>query len=251
MSGKQVYDDDIGLYAVIIAVIVAIFTLTQTLRRPLTTTNYVVNTNLYILLVILLVTLTMLVLDKYDLFNTVNIVPSTVAFIITIILVFAIAHVDIKQTVLRHVLWSLLVIDIAFLLFPAYEVTIESGVFWKILVTGIILIATLTYITTKYKGEVFGSWKTYLLLGAFVLVVYQLLDLMFFDRSDIEFKYKIYGLVGLILMSAFILYDTKNVYKRAEQSVASCNDAFNQLNCADYLSESLKLHFRYCWASTS
>ena len=237
--------NDVGLFAVIIAVIGVIFTLVLTTHKPLTVSGYIINTNLYILLVILLITLTIIVLDKYDLFNALNVIPSTVAFVISIILVFALATLDHKQIVLRHILWTLLVIDVAFILFPLFEEIKDTNALWKILTTAIILLITLTYITIKYKADIFNSFGSYLLIGLFALIIYQILNLVFPGRSENTYQ-KIYGIIGLILFAGFILYDTNNVYKRAEQAVLSCNDMANQLACADYISESLKLHFRYC-----
>lgn len=233
--------NDIGLFAAVIAIIGVIFALMSNTQKPLTPNDYVTNTYLYIILAILLCTLLMIIMDKYKLFNNLNSMAIFAVFIITIIVMCALYMIDRRHVVLRHILWVVFIAGIAIILFPIYDVAKQTSILWKSVITVIIVVLGLTYLASRLPRNYFNSWGSYLSIGLLALIIFELLDLIFSDNNSIYAHQKIYGIIGVILFSGFVLYDTNIIYQHADQTLMNCQGITNQLKCADYPSESLNL----------
>jgi len=231
--------NNIGLFATIISIVTVIFLLIRNTQKELTTNDYVVNTYLYILLAVLLCSFMIIIIDKYNLLNNINSMMLLSIFIITIIILSAMAMIDKRQIVLRHILWLIFIAAIAVILFPIYDFAKHTNILWKSIITVILLVLGLTYIASRFPRSFFESWGTYLLVGLSGLIIFEILDLIFTGSGT--GRQKIYGIIGIILFSGFLLYDTNQVYQHADSVVLDCQGITNQLKCTDYPIESLNL----------
>lgn len=239
-SPKNDYNN-IGLFSAIIAIMGVVFVLMRNTQKELTVNGYVVNTYLYVLLAILLCSFMIMIMDKYDLLNNINSMMMLCIFIITLLVLSAILMIDKRQVVLRHILWVIFLVGIAVILFPVYDFAKHTSILWKSVLTVIILILGLTYIASRFPRDYFQSWGIYLSVGLLGFIIFQVLDLIFSDPRDIYSRQKIYGIIGILLFSAFLLYDTNKMYLNAEENVIDCQGITNQIKCADYPGESLNL----------
>lgn len=228
---------DIGLFAAIIATIGVIITLFFNINKKLDKNTFILNTYMYILLAILLCVILIIIMDKYEFFHHINTISLLIVFVIAIIIIFALYYIGKEHYILRHILWLIFLVCISFILFPSYELAKNSDVLWKSLVTVIILVGIITYIASRYPRNYFNSWGIYLGMGLVALIIFELLDLLFGGNSPSRLK--IYGIIGVILFSGFILYDTDKIYQNADQTIQECQGINNQLQCADYPGVSL------------
>lgn len=235
------HNDNIGLFATLMAVLGVIIILARNTQRPLTVNNYVTNTYLYILLAILLCALVIIIMDKYHIFNNINAMTGLAIFIIVMVVMSAMLMLNKSFTVLRHVLWVIFIVGIAVLLFPIYDVAKQTSILWKCLITVIVLVLGLTYLASRLPRNYFQSWGSYLSIGLLALIIFEILDLIFSDSSTVYAHQKIYGIIGVVLFSGFILYNTNQVYEHAEDVVFYCEGINNQLKCTDYPGESLNI----------
>lgn len=234
-------NNNAGIFGAIIAIIGVIIALIFTTHKPLTSKLYVVNTYLYILLAILLCSLIILMMDKYNILKNINTMGILVVFIILIVVMCAMSMIDRKYVVLRHILWVVFIVCIAVILLPVYETAKYTDVLWKSLMTVIIIVLILTFIAAVAPRNYFRSWGTYLSIGLIALIVFEILDLIFSDKNSFFAHQKIYGIIGVLLFSGFVLYDTGNVYSHADDNVILCQGITNQYKCTDYPGESLGL----------
>lgn len=236
-------NDTVGLISVAIIIFGIIWYLSTNTQKQLTINDYVVNTYLYILLAIFVCIVVMMIIGDFNLEQYIinNNFVLLIVFIVSIIILVAMVMIDKRQYILRHVLWLLFIICIAIVLFPIYDIAKRTSILWKLIISVTLIVIVLIYIASKYPIDYFNSWGPYLIVGLFGLIVFQLLDFIFSDPTDLYKRQKIYGFIGVILFSGFILYDTKKIYQHAQPTIINCQKITNQLSCADYPQESLNL----------
>lgn len=231
----------IGLFGTVFAILGVIFILMRNTQKTITPNNYVVNSYLYILLAVLICSLMIMIMDKYNLLNNISSMMLFSVSILTVLVLSAMFVIDIRQVVLRHILWVIFLIGITVILFPIYSLAKHTNILWKSVITVIILILLLTYLTSRLPRTYFQNWATFLSIGLLGFIIFQLFDLIFSDLSGIYSRQKIYGIIGIILFSAFILYDTNKIYRNADIAQIQCKGITNQLQCTDYPAESVNL----------
>lgn len=236
-------DSDIGLFGTVIAVVAVIISLMYRLQKPLSVTDYVVNTYLYILLAILLCALMILIFDRYQLFDvrSFSSLKMFSLFILMILVLCGFMLISPRHTILRNGLWVAFIVLIAVTLYPLYEVTKASGVLWKSLVTVVILVLGLTLVASMVPEGFFNSWGPYLIMGLVGLIIFQVLDTLFSDPATVRGHFKVYAVIGILIFSGLVLYDTGRLYQNAKIVTALCPTPGEQLKCADYPGESLSL----------
>lgn len=207
------YKANIGLFAVIIAAIGAIFILMQNTRKKVIK-NYIVNTYIYILVAILLCSFIIILFDTYQILYDINSMIIIYVFIVMLLVLSAMNLIDKSCIILHHILWVIFIIGIAIIIFPIYNISKHTNILWKSLITVVILVLGLTYLASCLPKKYFKSWGKYLIYCLFGFVVFQVLDVVFIGPS-ID-RLKIYCVVGLILFSCFLLYDTNKIYEHTD-----------------------------------
>jgi FtsH-binding integral membrane protein len=77
----------------------------------------------------------------------------------------------------------------------------------KSIITVILIFGTLTIIAHYNEGK-FIQWGSYLILALFVLIIYGILEIIFYNGNNFFGKYDIYAIATIIIFSGLILYDT-------------------------------------------
>ena len=171
-------------------------------RKPLTSKMFVINTYGYVLAAILIVMMTILSMNinSYD----VNIMRVFAAFILSMICIFAMYSTNSK--IIKHIFWLSFVISMAVIMYPIYKKTVNDKTLPNVLITLAIITSILTLFVFFSERQRFVSWGGYLMCGLISLIIFHLLDILFFDPS--YKKLKIYGMITVVLFSGFLLYDT-------------------------------------------
>jgi len=237
-------NDDIGLFAVIISIAIVIIGLMFNTQKTLTPGIFVTNTYLYIILAILLLSLIIIVIDKYQLININNMngMMYFCVFIMTLLVLSAFTIIGNTNVILRNILWLVFIACMAVILYPIFDVTKSTGVFWKSIVTVIIIVLVLTMIASMVPEDFFNSWGSYLSIALLALIVFEIIDLLFSGPSGPPTGHiKIFAILAVIIFSGFLLYDTSRLYQNAKIATVQCAGQTNQLQCADYPGESLSL----------
>jgi len=230
-----------GLIGAIIGIVAVIGGIMYSTARPLTVNGYVVNTYLYILLAILLCTLTIIVMEKYG--WTQGVVGGGkmfAVFILAIIVLFGLGALGNKHPFLRNILWVVFVVLLGVMLSPVFNLATQFDVLWKSIITVVVLVLVLTFIASKVPDNYFDSWGMYLSFALLALIVFELLDIIFFDPGT-SGRYKIYAIIAIVIFSGFVLYDTKGVYKNGAIAADLCGGINGNKECVDYPSQSLGL----------
>lgn len=232
-------NENIGLFVAVLAIVGIIIALIVNTHKQLTPNNYVVNSYLYIILAILLVSFLILIMKKYNLGRHINSMAIFGVLILSIIVLFAMYMIDVRQTVLRHILWVVFIVCIAIIIFPVALSAEGADVLWKSIITVIIVVLLLTYIASRFPRDAFNSWGTYLSVGLVALIIFGIIDFILPGHSST--RAKIFGILIILLFSAYVLYDTNIIYQHAQIASYVCGNTTNQLTCADYPGESLAL----------
>ncbi|AYV80653.1 MAG: BAX inhibitor BI-1 [Harvfovirus sp.] len=234
-------NENLGLFGAILAIIAVMGTLMFTTGREVTVNNYVVNTYLYILLAILLCTLTIIAMNKYKIGENLGGWKMFGIFILLIIVLFGMQAVGRKHVFLRNVLWVVFIVLLGVILSPIFNLAVNTDVLWKSIITVVILVGVLTFIASRVPDNYFDSWGTYLSVALLALIVFEILDMLFFDPAT-SGRYKVYAVVAIVIFSGFVLYDTKNIYQNGKIAEAICNDKrIDRAECVDYPTQSVGL----------
>jgi FtsH-binding integral membrane protein len=99
------------------------------------------------------------------------------------------------------------------------------------------MVIVLTLISSFDKNKIFLSWGGYLFIGLSTLIVFELLDIIFFYQTT-GTRTKLYSMISIALFMGFVLYDTQLLQTRAVEVIKQCGQ---KVSCANYPVESLNL----------
>ena len=215
----------------------------NTTQKKLTTDGYVMNVYLYIILAILVASLAVVALDQYHILSISNYtgMKSLAMVVVIFVVLIALMMIDKKNALLRNILWLVFIIGMGIITLPIYQLSNQKNIVWKAVLTVIIIVIGLTVYASYQPLNYFDSWGTYLMVGLGALIVFQLLDYFFSDKTSMFSHQKIYAIIAIVIFSGFVLYDTKRIYQNAPRTVMDCQGQTNTLKCADYPGESLGL----------
>lgn len=203
--------------------------------EKLTESMFVTNTYLYVILAIMISALTIAIIEVTKFMPNILIL-----FMLSLIIIFAFIFVDKKNIVMRNMLFVAFAATMGAILYPTYELNGNSPIFANSAMAVLILVSVLTFITYQFPDNYFDNWGTILLGSLFTLIVFELLDIFFGDPFSSK-RYKLYAYAGLFIFSAYIMYDTKKIYQHAKTAKICTDIGGDNLVCADYPFESMKL----------
>lgn len=167
--------------------------------------NYVKNTYLYVCIALVILTLSVYYLDtkKTEVYSN-----QLVIFIFGILCIISIYSIDNK--IINHIFWVLFIVSMGYMLYPLYKEYKKSGIFYTTLFTTIAVTLVLSFYALKTNKN-FTGWGNYLFFGLLALILFQIIDL--FVNKDVVSpnRNKLYGCIGVILFSLFIVYDTNRL----------------------------------------
>ena len=218
----------IGILIALFGVLTMLF---FNLRKPLTVSNYVINTYTYIILALLIITLVVSILTYVGggLFWT-----AVCATFISLIVLFFIEN---KHVYLRHALWLIFVLSIGVIMSTTTLQIKDKSIIWKSIMTVIVLIICLTFIASFFSDDYFDSWGNYLFISLAGVIIFMLIDFLF-DYNGHFSRSKLLSIIIVIIFSGYVLYDTKKIKQHAIHVINSCGKVNS---CANYPVESLGL----------
>lgn len=162
--------------------------------------KFVRNTYFYVCLSFLICYLTLMYMENKDK----NVDSFIVPFIFSFVMLFLIYYIDDK--IFNHIVWVLFLISIAYFSYPIYKKHKEEGKLNSILLASSLVVLVVS-IYGYYTKKNLDSWGSYLLWGLIALIIFQLVDLFINKKRD-NTKENVYGYVGIVLFTMFLLYDT-------------------------------------------
>lgn len=211
---------------------------------PITVKQYVVNTYMYILLAMVLCSAELFALEKYDekYFEFYDNALKYVSIIIlTFVSMFTVLLVSKDKQLLKHIAWTLFVLCIGFLAYPAFKELRENNQINTILTTLIIVIIGFSWIAYNRPIGTFESWGSILFSLLAGLLIYESVDAIFFRNKTNELSFnrrtKIYSWIAIALFTAYLMHDTQKLNINAIEAIKSINDGVPYV--ADYPAESL------------
>lgn len=220
-----------------VATILSLLYIIYARQQPLTDKSYIINTYAYIVLGLLLAYGTSVFLDNYHLINPSSIWVILIAFIVSLISMFAIFYTSNNSPAMRHVLWLIFMVAMGTILFPIYEVNKMNNMLGKSMIITIAIVVALSIVAYTQPLGIFESWGPWLFAGLLILILVELGDLIFGENTNSRFK--IYSWVAIALFSGFILYDTQKLVIKIPEVISKCTNALKPHDCADYPLESL------------
>ena len=176
-------------------------------KQPLTQKRYMINIYGYIMTALIIISISVLILRKRGyIFSVQHLFAS---FIASLLIIMFINNTEIYG---QHILWFIYILMLSLMIYPLYTKTIRDGTTMTVLLTtfSIFFILSLyVYFTPEQKLNILG-WGKYLLFGLITLIIFQIISL-FTEKCMI----KTYAIVGVILFSGFILYDTNILLEKA------------------------------------
>ena len=206
----------LSLFGIIIIYLIVTGT-DNSASNPITAKRYITNIYMYILLGLIIVVSTVVTLDKYHSkpLNTLGIILLSFVSLITVL------TTNPSNTIVKHLAWVVFVGSIGFMSYPIVSLSLYNNTFKK-LMCGLMFILLLTsYISYSMPLGSFVSWSNGLFVILCGLIVFELMDLIFLDSGSdgsnlspnpgFLSRQKIYGGVGLVLFTGFLLYDTQQI----------------------------------------
>jgi len=252
MSELDKYSSSSTSYAigVLFALLCVIIYIIIKNNQHITSNIYVVNTYMYILLAVIICSLTILFMDYFH-FDGFNVFTIIITFVLLITIIFALALTDRSNILARHIMWLIFAIGVGVLLYPTYLFDIDRGILLSVLITLVVLIISLTLMAYYAPLHYFDGWGPILLLSLLGLIIFELADISisFFSGTSITAdRVRIYSIIGIIIFSGFIMYDTQRLRIDADDVLKCISQNSNDSNlvnvnliCADYPYKSLNI----------
>lgn len=228
------------LLLILICILVLVFGIYKNVQSQLTVSNYVITNYMYIFTAYLLYVLTNMTLEQDP--DSVLKVGSRLLpiLLLTMILLFALAFTPQPNQGLKHLLWLGFIILMSVMGHPIYMKAKEDKILTKVLLTLGVIFLSMSYVAYSNQLGFFDGYAPYLMMGLLGLIIFQSLDLIFADHSspNIKNRFWYYSLIGLVLFSGFLVYDTQKKIKEGLLLEKICK---HHLRCADYPTKSLDL----------
>lgn len=225
---------------IIICILSLIFGIYNNTSSKLTVNKYLITNYMYIFTAFLIYTMTNLFLEQ-DLNNVLRIGSKLMPlFILTILLLFGLVFTPQPNQGLKHLLWLGFIILLSVSGHPIYMKAKEEQILSKVLLSLGIIFISLSYVAYSNKLGYFDGYFPYLMFGLLGLIIFETLDLIFADYSskNIQKRFWYYSIVGIVLFSGFLVYDTQKKIKEGLLLEKICT---HHLRCADYPTKSLDL----------
>jgi FtsH-binding integral membrane protein len=173
------------------------------------------NVYIHILLGLIISSITALTIDKHT--NVIKKIDSYSgligSFILSMISLFMVMTAG-NNKFLQYFGFVVFMLSIGILIHPYVTLLKYNGKGVKIFLTLIAIIGILSLIAYKLPNMFIG-WGTYLMFGLMSLIIIEIIDLIFGSHEGIRSRSKLYGWVGIILFSGFILYDSQRLLEKA------------------------------------
>ena len=143
--------------------------------------------------------------------------------IVSIISLIGLNFVSINS-ITQIILFALFVTSLAFLISPLYYLGQQYGILGPCLMSVIALTLCLSFISYIKPELVSFSWRNVLWFSLIGLIILRI-SFLIFPKIASNQMVRLAGYFGIVLFSAYILYDTKLMRWRAEQ----CNRPYNYI----------------------
>jgi len=214
-----------------------IYIINSNIKEQLSERQYVLNTYLYILLAIIIIALSWSLLDKHPI-DISNVGSFVGLIILTFISLFAIFFIPKSNQILKNLVWTFFISLIGVMSYQAYQFGLENNTLYTTLIELLVIVGILSFIAYTQPIEIFNSWGKPLMWILTGLIIVEAIDLLFFNRQNLNNRSKIYSWIAVLLFSGFILYDTELIISNGKTITNMCPTKV-QLDCADYPVSSL------------
>ena len=202
--------------------------------KKLTPNIYVGQTYLYVLLALLIMSFFTSTFSQNNMqFGTVQFFLS---FILSLVALFCLFFISTGNPIIQHSVWLLFILCMSVIIYPLYQ-SLSSVDLFRNIMTIVVMMIILTFIAFSDKQKMFLSWGGYLFVGLSTLIVFEILDMIFFHQTT-NTRSKLYSIVGLAVFMGFVLYDTQRIQVNAVDVIKNCT---SNVSCANYPVESLGL----------
>jgi len=200
--------------------LLGIFTLITIVYRitlPLTSSDYIINVSLYILLGLTIAASTWKVLDKTNIsgLNNLGFIGILVMGIVGIIAFVKMLNTEPESYKLTHLYWITGIICFSIMMYRSYRRSIDDNILKYVLAALSLFILgamTIIHVVPNYD---FMKWQPQLLQCLWIMIGVQLFDLiylLFSGNTDGAIKrLKIYSIIDVVLFSGFMLVDFKQI----------------------------------------
>lgn len=218
--------------------IAVIFMIVSGVSAPLTANQYVFNTYMYILLEIIIVGGVWLSLDD----NQINLSGWNIVgcALLSFVSLFAIFSISPKSIVAKHTALAVFCISIGMVGYLTYQRNKYNLKLKKVFVSLIVVCGVLSLIAYQTPPNTTIGWMVPMMKVLCALIVVEIVDFLFFFNPKGNFitRFRIYNWIGVVLFSGFLLTDTHQLIRAANKISDLCGSS-NQLDCADYPTQSL------------
>ena len=225
---------------ILICILVLVFVIYKNIQSQLTVSNYIVTNYMYIFTAFLIYAMTNLTLEKDP--DSILKVGSRLLplFILTLVLLFALAVTPQPNQGLKHLMWLGFIILMSVMGHPIYMKAKQDQIMTKVLLTLGVIFLSMSYVAYSNQLGFFDGYMPYLMMGLLALIIFQTLDLVFADYSStgIKNRFWYYSLIGIVIFSGFLVYDTQ---KKVKEGIILEKICKHHLRCADYPTRSLDL----------
>lgn len=166
--------------------------------------TYIKNTYLYVCIALVILALSVYYLDTKKTEENTN---QMIVFIFGLLCIISIYSIENK--LINHIFWVLFIVSMGYMLYPLYKEYKKTGIFYTTLITTALITLVISFYALKTNKN-FSGWGKYLFFGLLAFILFQIVDLFFNKNVSVE-RNKMYGYIGVILFSMFLLYDTNRL----------------------------------------
>ena len=198
------------------------------------------NVYLHILLGLILSGLTALSVDNCpkiseNVDNYRGLIGSFILALIALFMVFTAGH----NKGLQYSGFVIFMMAIGIMLHPYVTVLKYNGKGASIFLSLVVIVGLLSLIAYKLPNMFIG-WGSYLTLGLLSLIIVEAMDLIVGTPAGLTERSKIYGWVGIVIFSGFILYDSQRLVEQAR--VGEMVSRYMKTNDINYPALSLSIY---------
>lgn len=198
--------------------------------------NYIFSTYLYFILSwgIALATVTSLSKYKYNVNELFTGPFLVVIFLLSILLLVGLSMIPPEMFFTKHILFVLEIIILGITLYPLYSFNKDR--FNHVGLTTLLILTVLSILVYVNPTLISDNIVTYLFIGLLGVIIARLVEMFLLYRNkEVNTKFsKTINYIVIILFSFYIMYDTKNIIRNAEQCRVSPIGP-------DYIRESINL----------
>lgn len=126
---------------------------------------------------------------------------------------------------LKNIFFLLFLLSIAISFHPIFQLNYGKNILLPVAITTSLFFIILTIISICYPQFIEVGWFKYLFFGLLSLILFRLV-LIFFPSQNNDKLLRMSSYLGIVIFSAFVLYDTKFMIARSKM----CNIEFNYVD---------------------